>query len=574
MKYERAMWALARFLYGTRRPAPASGAWEAATPAEKANFRVKADICLRAWGLKEVDGVAVSTALNPTDIHAASNEAHVVFIKSLIERYPEEPPQAKRESHRKVPYTNAVAELAAYAYKTAHPTDAVAWDIFDEADRAPYVSLTRALMDARGFVDYDGSVQISESNGPMFRSLVEVLSDSFALNRVEALAVRDIERFNKYQQPGRYWHCDAPREDRSKSLLARELGVKKAYEDFGNALVSDKDETPGVGSRIDPEVAKIGVTDGVEDSVAKTYPVNEDGAERYDAVVADVSDLLAEDEMVARHLYERSLPANASVVKHWNTLPKELQDSFRAQSRGVLFDTRALKRIKREQREQDEAKSEKACDTSRLAANPVMEELSHASLFPRFARVVYTIMLEYEGLAGPEWPTVPEAVRAACIESVKDGWTRNLREVTDDKVIRALYRIADTARAVADEEKMDLSAFLATHETPVIQGHKARAGDQTVAALAWYAYEKTRGTKPAWVGLTADHKSTMLCATQVHLTTGCVTGGVNKPFYDALLQLETQDPYTFTESVRRLKSCKSFVEKNDLRIPVIFRAAK
>lgn len=563
MKYERAMWALARFLYGTRRPAPASGAWEAATPAEKANFRVKADICLRAWGLKEVDGVAVSTALNPTDIHAASNEAHVVFIKSLIERYPEEPPQAKRESHRKVPYTNAVAELAAYAYKTAHPTDAAAWDIFDEADRAPYISLTRALMDARGFVDYDGSVQVSESNGPMFRSLVEVLGDSFALNRVEALAVRDIERFNKYQQPGRYWHCDAPREDRSKSLLARELGVKKAYEDFGNALVSDKDETPGVGSRIDPEVAKIGVADGVEDSVSKTYPVNQDGAEQYDTVVADTSVLPGETDVMARHLYERSIPASASRVKRWHELSEEHQESFRARTRGMTFDMGEINRLKREQRERDEGKADKESNDT------VMREL-----LPRLARVVYTIMLEDEGLAGPEWPTVPEAVRAACIESVKDGWTRNLREVTDDKVIRALYRIADTARAVADEDKMDLSAFLATHETLVIQGHKARAGDQTVAALAWYAYEKTRGTKPAWVGLTADHKSTMLCATQVHLTTGCVTGGVNKPFYDALLQLETQDPYTFTESVRRLKSYKSFVEKNDLRIPVIFRAAK
>lgn len=197
LDYERVLWALARALYETNE-ATNTRTWALASPAVKANFRTKADHCLNGWGYENVKGT-LSTRTYPADVyHRATHDAQDLYLKSLIEKYEEEPPTMQRASHRKTNFDDAIEALAKYAYECSISTVSPSWNVVPDHDKTAYRSIANTLLSARGFVPIEGSLQLTEGNGPIFTTVAHVLRDGFALNRVEALVHNDAAVFNKY----------------------------------------------------------------------------------------------------------------------------------------------------------------------------------------------------------------------------------------------------------------------------------------------------------------------------------------------------------------------------------------
>lgn len=342
LDYERVLWALARELYERNRVLGAP-LWALATPAVKANFRTKADHCLNGWGYENVEDT-LSTRTYPADVyHRATHDAQDLYLKSLIEKYEEEPPTMQRASHRKTNFDDAVEALAKYAYECSISTVSPSWNVVPDHDKTAYRSIANTLLSARGFVPIEGSLQLTEGNGPIFTTVAHVLRDGFALNRVEALVHNDITAFKKYNM------C----------MLLDEYTPEKKVTLTTRALANDKlSEGPGPAKTEDPypDGSYERCRDAVPEPV-NPYPVNEDGAEDYRAVQASASVLHDAIHVMGRDLYEKAVVYCTNSTP-WRDLLPVHQNYYYEQAKTLPLNLVELREVFNKQQE-DDAKIDK-----------------------------------------------------------------------------------------------------------------------------------------------------------------------------------------------------------------------
>ena len=175
MKYEQAMWALARALYEMKRAAE-NGPWDAASGIERVNWKHKAAQCLNGWGFDNFNGELDARTAPATEVHEASRAAQEQYLKGLLNKYG---PHVAR-----VHYYDAVNALAAFASD-------VEWDKLTEEERARLRVRADIMMTARGFKNESGEVVFEDKNDIFYRSIVAILKDKHAGARVEALAERE-----------------------------------------------------------------------------------------------------------------------------------------------------------------------------------------------------------------------------------------------------------------------------------------------------------------------------------------------------------------------------------------------
>ena len=287
MKYEQAMWALARALYEMKRAAD-NGPWDAATAIERANWRNKARQCLNGWGFDDFNGKLDARTAPATEVHAATRAAQEQYLKTLCDKYG---PYGGR-----VQYYDAVNELAAYASE-------IEWEKLSDAEKGQLRHRADIMLSARGFKNAGGEVAFEDKNDHFYRTVLSVLRDKHAAARIEAIARKDMSAF----------HGEA-----------RQLLSARAYANFGRELLSSDDGTPGHGSEHKPAVEFI--DNHLNDNTFEVEPPREGGVDRYDAVTAPVTTVAGAEDVLARSLYEAETP---DTRKHWEDLRGDFQTTYK-----------------------------------------------------------------------------------------------------------------------------------------------------------------------------------------------------------------------------------------------------
>jgi len=308
MKYEQAMWALARALYDMKRAAE-NGPWDAATAIERANWRNKARQCLNGWGFDDFNGKLDARTAPATEVHAATRAAQEQYLKTLCDKYG---PYVGR-----VQYYDAVNELAAYASE-------IEWEKLSDAEKGQLRHRADIMLSARGFKNAGGEVAFEDKNDHFYRTVLSVLRDKHAAARIEAIARKDMSAF----------HGEA-----------RQLLSARAYATFGHDLLASDDGTPGHGSERVPEVGLI--DDHMGESVGQTtYPTGPGGAERYDAVPAPATAVAGAEDVMARSLYEAETPPTR---KHWEDLRGDFQTTYKMRAMALPLNLSELTETYRKQ---------------------------------------------------------------------------------------------------------------------------------------------------------------------------------------------------------------------------------
>lgn len=307
MKYEQAMWALARALYEMKRAAE-NGPWNAATVIERANWRNKAQQCLNGWGFDDFNGRLNARVAPASEMHAATRAAQEQYLKALYAKYG---PYVAR-----VQYHDAVNELAAYASE-------VAWEKLSDAEKGQLRHRVDIMLSARGFKNAGGEVAFEDKNDHFYRTVLSVLRDKHAAERVEALARKDFSAF----------HGEA-----------RQLLSARAYANFGRELLSGDDGTPGHGSEHKPAVEFI--DSHLNDNTFEVEPPREGGVDRYDAVTAPVTAVAGAEDVMARSLYEAETPPTR---KHWEDLRGDFQATYKMRAMALPLNLSELTETYRKQ---------------------------------------------------------------------------------------------------------------------------------------------------------------------------------------------------------------------------------
>lgn len=684
MKYERVMWALARELHSMQRDDPATH-WSILSPAKKANLRVKADHALNGWGFENKNGELVRRAAPTSETQQASFAAVNEYLDRLVEKHPEEPATTQRAARRKTGYEIAATALAVHAYRETTPADAAPWTALPNHDRAAFQTLARALLAARGFVNVEGTLQLSEGNGPVFAAMSHVLRDGFALNRVEALAHEEpIDLYERKQstdavheamlraakkyggtdgafnsacfseallelagvkQPidgkvvaaillgrsdvevlsGRAHYRVLPIEA-SNAMEVRignevkqaspERTVREVFRDvFGKLRESDPsvkvrdyaaendellkrvdDATGGVvlplrAARSAPEaVSKIDANEPPSTlphteraphstnpfvapseslrarlAAASPFPVNEDGAERYDAVTAPATAVYGTEDVLARDLYEKQTPADR---KHWDDLRNEFQEAYKARARTLPLDLPKLAETRRQQ-EADDVNSGRLQGVAKTTGNkqsrelPAREDKKAAKYSPaghHHTNYLKLGALAYEALRvmHPDmrpWKAL-ESTEQALIETVSKYAWEHLVAQTNSKTLEAVYRTAETFRDIADQEGLDLAAFVNTARMRVIMTDITK---DEAELLAWYAHESSRAEVPgiiSWGSLSTGIRECKVLDAYNYVTEQAVNPHLTPEFYSAL-DAFLADVGQFASKMERLRKART-----------------
>lgn len=375
MKYERAMWALARELHSMQKD-DLIIYWTALSSAQKANLRVKADHTLYGWGFENKNGELVRRSAPTSDAQQASFAAVNQYIDSLVEKHPEEPAYTQRMSNvlRDGFALNRVEALAhdepLNRYENKPSTDAVHEAMLRAAKKYGgedgtfnNACFSEALLEMAGVKQQiDGKVMATILLG---RQDVEILPGR-AHYRVMPVASSDV-----MEVPiGRDEEKQSATEQAVRSVFhsvfdkLREVDRTVQVHDYAaenERLLKDVEASPrGVvlplrDARSAPEaVARINADEPpvtlphterapqgdnpfatpaenrrARLAAASPFPVNEDGAERYDAVTAPATAVYGAEDVLARDLYEKQTPADR---KHWEDLRGDHQKSYRVQA--------------------------------------------------------------------------------------------------------------------------------------------------------------------------------------------------------------------------------------------------
>lgn len=652
MKYERVMWALARELHSMQKDDPATH-WSILSPAKKANLRVKADHALNGWGFENKNGELVRRAAPTSETQQASFAAVNEYLDRLVEKHPEEPATTQRAARRKTGYEIAATALAVHAYRETTPANAAPWMALPDHDRAAFQTLSRALLAARGFVNVEGTLQFSEGNGPIFAAMSHVLRDGFALNRVEALAHEEpIDLYERKQSTDavheamlraakKYGGTGGAFNSACFSEALLELaGVKQPLDGKVVAAIllgrSDVEVLSGRAhyrvlptggvvlplrvARSAPEaVSKIDANEPPATlphteraprstnpfvassesrrarlAAASPFPVNEDGAERYDAVTAPATAVYGAEDVLARDLYEKQTPADR---KHWEDLRGDHQKSYRMQAGMIPLNLPELSRTFEKQwaddvragRKQGEAPTlkevERIVQASYLVdgkidqsdaveagvtltdieqgqggvqnvggSKRVERDAKTAERYRKLAALAYeAIRVMHPDM--PEWRSVNNGDQSRASRAAEHGWRGHAIEHVDP-LLAAIAGAASTFHEIANYEGLDLDAFVNTTRMHVIMTDITK---DEAELLAWYAHESSRAEVPgiiSWGSLSTSIRAHKVLDTYNYVTEQAVNPHLTPEFYSALDAVLT-DVGQFASKMERLRKARA-----------------
>lgn len=585
MKYEQAMWALARALYEMKRAAE-NGPWGDASSVEHANWRAKASQCLTGWGFDNFEGRLDGRVAPPSEFHAASRAAQEQYLRSLCAKYGEFVPRPS--------FASAVAALAEFASD-------VAWDKLSEIERAARINQTAGMLAARGFKGRDGSIQLEDEGGTFFNNVATVLHDKFAFKRVEALARGDTKALMAIGLGGR----------------AREIRSKRAFETFGREILTTDKTEAGVRSAHLPVVERIEQHMGEADTVQPgehAYPTGPGGAEDYRAVQAPVGVLASAVDVIARDLYEKAV-AQYTDAKHWTELNNEGQRHYRAQAEQLPLDLVNLARTFRGQRAADrsagrkepetpffsESKAErietaagmwvdgKLSDNGAKAVGVTVSDVEQTlrqrdqaktasktdpdvesvqiGRFAKLGAIAYATFLAVHPGMRP-WDRLTSTEQNRIVDIAKASWYGNLI-ATDGQFEDYLCGAVRAMRSIAKQDGLTLGQFVSSARSNEILSPRSREmlaaetgspeyiritglNDQEAEALAWFGYESVRDLiaqdpivgylGSSWADSEAVERKQLVDAGTRYLTTGVrstegFANGMALLFYTALSRL-------------------------------------
>lgn len=533
MKYEQAMWALARALYEMKRAAE-NGPWDAASGIERANWKHKAGQCLNGWGFDNFDGELRARAAPATEVHEASRAAQEQYLKGLLNKYG---PHVAR-----VQYHDAVNALAAFASD-------VEWDKLTEEERARLRVRADIMMTARGFKNAGGEVVFEDKNDIFYRSVVEILKDKHAGARVEALARGDKHAFQSY----------------GLGDAGRRMRTARAYATFAHDILASDDSDQGHGSERKAEVALI-------DQYLKEASDDEQPAtvapEDYKAVTASASVVAGAENVFARALYESETPADR---KHWDDLRNEFQETYKARARTLPLDLPKLAETQRQQ-EADDVNSGRLQGVAKTTGNKQnrgdkkaaerspaghlhTNYLELGALAYEALRVMHPDMRPWGRMYMRPWKAL-ENTEQALIETVSKYAWEHLVAQTNSKTLEAVYRTAETFRDIADQEGLDLAAFVNTARMRVIMTDITK---DEAELLAWYAHESSRAEVPgiiSWGSLSTSIRAHKVLDAYNYATEQAVNPHLTPEFYSALDAVLT-DVGQFASKMERLRKVRT-----------------
>lgn len=559
MKYEQAMWALARALYEMKRAAD-NGPWDAATAIERANWRNKARQCLNGWGFDDFNGQLDARVAPASEMHAATRAAHEHYLKALYAKYG---PYVAR-----VQYHDAVNALAAFASD-------VEWDKLTEEERARLRVRADIMMTARGFKNESGEVVFEDKNDIFYRSIVAILKDKHAGARVEALARGDKHAFQSY----------------GLGDAGRRMRTARAYATFAHDILASDDSDQGHGSERKTEVALI--DQYLKEASDDGQPTAE-APEDYKAVTASASVVTGAENIFARALYESETPADR---KHWDDLRNEFQEAYKARARALPLDLPKLAETRRQQ-EADDVNSGRLQGVARMSGNKQNRETAAGlwvdqKISDTAAREVGVTVsdverelraredkkaaerspaghphtnylklgaLAYEALRvmHPDmrpWKAL-EGTEQARIETVSKYAWEHLVAQTNSKTLEAVYRTAETFREIADQEGLDLVAFVNSARMRVIMTDVTK---DEAELLAWYAHESSRTKVPgivSWGSLSPGVRERKVLAAYNYVTEQAMNPRLTPHFYTALDAI-LADVGQFASKMERLRKARA-----------------
>lgn len=512
MDYSTAMWALAQEFFHTSNSnhTGQTFSWKAARPATKDECRTKAEHTLRSWGYENKGGELVQLGLAVGFEEQATRQARQTYLETLIGRHPA---HVAAEHRHMVSFKTATISVGKYAYEKTVKGTAPVWEALPKQTRDSYAELAQSLMQIRGFINVDGTLQFGETEDGVFRVITDLLNEENPLHAVEELTTKHLNVFRK-------------------TVVDRTEKVNETIAPFN--LLFPNEQAKEASTYTNPFA---GSQERRHDKIAEStpYPVNEDGAEQYATVTAPSSVVYRANYVIARDLYESEVPEGS---KHWEDLHPDLQRTYLMQSGMMPLDLPKLSETFKKQWTKDVKDKRKQGDA------PVLEEPElqggsgcltskkedEGQLYTQLAEVVCRAACLLDKGA-PSWASLNLQEKEQCTKAVKIGWDKKEALILGHQD-RSVYRLALQFRNAADELKLSLGQFIETVRFGML--YPGCTEDEAIL-LAFHGYNQSkRGNDPAWKFLSTQLRTAMTKAAYYYVTARKVDNSQDETFYKAI----------------------------------------
>jgi len=620
--YEIAATALAVHAYRETTPADAAP-WTALPNHDRAAFQTLARALLAARGFVNVEGTLQFSEGNGPIFAAMSHVLRDGFALNRVEALAHEEPIDLYERKQS---TDAVHEVMLRASKKYGGTDGA----FNSA------CFSEALLELAGVKQpIDGKVVAAILLG---RSDVEVLSGRahYRVLPIEASNAMEVRIGNEVKQASPERTVREVFRDVFGKLRESDPSVKvRDYAAENDELLKRVDDaTCGVvlplrAARSAPEaVSKIDANEPPSTlphteraphstnpfvapseslrarlAAASPFPVNEDGAERYDAVTAPATAVYGAEDVLARDLYEKQTPADR---KHWEDLRGDHQKSYRMQAGMIPLnlpelsrtfekqwadDVRAgrkqgvaptLKEVERIVRASDlvggkidqsdaveagvtltdieqalprkEAVKRQGVVQNVGGSKRVERDTKTAERYLKLAALAYkAIRVMHPDM--PAWCSVNNDDQSRAARAAEHGWLGHAIGYINP-LLAAIAGAASTFHEIADQECLDLAAFVNTARMRVIMTDITK---DEAELLAWYAHESSRAEVPgiiSWGWLSTGIRERKVLDAYNYVTEQAVNPHLTPEFYSAL-DAFLADVGQFASKMERLRKARA-----------------
>ena len=372
----------------------------------------------------------------------------------------------------------------------------------------------------------------------------------------------------------------------------RRMRTARAYATFAHDILASDDSDQGHGSERKTEVALI--DQYLKEASDDGQPTAE-APEDYKAVTASASVVTGAENIFARALYESETPADR---KHWDDLRNEFQEAYKARARALPLDLPKLAETRRQQ-EADDVNSGRLQGVARMSGNkqnretaarevgvtvsdverelraredkkaaerspaghPHTNYLKLGALAYEALRVMHPDMCPWKALEGTE---------QARIETVSKYAWEHLVAQTNSKTLEAVYRTAETFREIADQEGLDLVAFVNSARMRVFITDITK---DEAELLAWYAHESSRTEVKnivGWNQLAPGVRERKVVAAYNYVTEQTVNPNLTPEFYTAL-DVFLSDAANYADKLDKLRKARVEVSKLPANWTVSFR---
>ena len=346
-------------------------------------------------------------------------------------------------------------------------------------------------------------------------------------------------------------------------------------------------------------------------AAASPFPVNEDGAERYDAVTALATAVYGAEDVLARELYEKQTPADR---KHWEDLRSDHQKSYRMQAGMIPLNLPELSRTFEKQwaddvragRKQGKAPTLKEVErvvratgdrntvASRFIDGQIPERdaieagvtladieqallrketikrqsgvqnVSGSKRVERDAKTAERYLklaaLAYEAIRVmhpdmPAWRSVNNGDQSRAARAAEHGWLGHAIG-HGEPLLTTIASTANTFHELANYEGLDLDDFVNTARMRVFITDVAK---DDAELLAWYAHESSRNEVPgivSWGSLSPGVRERKVLDAYNYVTEQAVNPHLTPEFYSAL-DAFLADVGQFASKMERLRKARA-----------------